>query len=466
MLSIRSTICCNGTGLVGQPNRAAAHAEMVVALARLGPPYQDYEEAPALDISSGKLTLPRFGRIRTTSGGMGRVLASIILFCVSLCPLSAASQTTKLRDLLNGALATDAPQTKIDADPQVAVIEVTAKFPKSDAPRPFRLDVTATRPNPNGITLGALPLTQGTVFLNTETETAELALTQPETDQRIYLDASLRDAQGNLLAQLRQPFAYPGDTNVYLELEPLTQTNKAAELPDIFAVERIAGTVTLPRQFAAKSGSILYVQLLESAMAGANRLRIEADTAIPLTDGDREIAYTLERGLFDRPNTLALGLKAWVEGPTGRKSHIMSEPVTYNGPDLTYDLRLDSLRQGQDTKRGRNLPSSLMAQTLVQGEASFDPVNGIPGQARLKIVLTQDRGAYNPNPVLAEQTLLLRGMETTLPFSLTTDSTHFDPYAPAPFLSVALTDRFGRVYYESGEIRAREGANAVRLFPR
>lgn len=102
----------------------------------------------------------------------------------------------------------------------------------------------------------------------------------------------------------------------------------------------------------------------------------------------------------------------------------------------------------------------------MQGEANFDPVLGIPGRARLKIRLSQDRGDFNANPILAEQTLILRGLETRIPFTLVTDSTNFDPYAPAPFLSVALIDTTGRIYYESGEIRAREDQNNIRLYPR
>jgi len=144
----------------------------------------------------------------------------------------------------------------------------------------------------------------------------------------------------------------------------------------------------------------------------------------------------------------------------------MNEPIGYNGPEIDYSIPLIGLRQGRNTKRGLNLPAELMAQTLVQGEASFDPVNGIPGGARLKVQLKQDRGDFNVNPVLAEQTLLLHRLETKIPFTLTTDSTHFDPYAPAPFLSVSLTDSNGRIYYTSGDIRAREDRNFIRLFPR
>ena len=106
-----------------------------------------------------------------------------------------------------------------------------------------------------------------------------------------------------------------------------------------------------------------------------------------------------------------------------------------------------------------------MAQVRVTDEAQVEPVIGLPGQARLHIKLSQDRGDFN-NPILAEQTLLLRGLETRIPFTLTTDSKHFDPYVPAPFLSISLTDSLGRVYYTSGDVRAREKQNFIRLYPR
>ena len=161
-----------------------------------------------------------------------------------------------------------------------------------------------------------------------------------------------------------------------------------------------------------------------------------------------------------------MSLKAWITDRAGRKIFVMNSPTGYNGADIDYAIRLEGLRQGKNTKRGANLSTDLMAQTLIQGEATYDPVIGIPGQARLRIKLMQDRGDFNPNPVLTEQTLLLRGMETRIPFALTTDSTHFDPYAPAPFLSISLTDINGRIFYDSGEIRAREDRNNVRLYPR
>ena len=144
----------------------------------------------------------------------------------------------------------------------------------------------------------------------------------------------------------------------------------------------------------------------------------------------------------------------------------MRKPVSYNGPEIDYTLRLDSLKQGTETKRGRNFNFEPLAQTVVQGETEFNPVNGIPQQARLNIKLKQDRGDFYKNPILTEQTLIIPSNTTQIPFQLVADSIYFDPYVPAPILSVSLTDKTGRVYYQSGEIRAREGQNIVRLYPR
>jgi len=208
------------------------------------------------------------------------------------------------------------------------------------------------------------------------------------------------------------------------------------------------------------------VQLLENALAGALSMELIAQDAQPVQFIDGDLRFSLQRGTWDRQDTPDLSFKVWITDRAGRKVFVMKEPIGFNGADIEYSIRLEGLKQGKDTKRGLNLSPDLMAQTLVQGEATFDPVNGVPGGARLKVQLKQDRGDYNKNPVLAEQTLLLREIETKIPFTLTTDSTHFDPYAPAPFLSVAITDINGRIYYSSGDIRAREDKNFIRLYPR
>ncbi len=283
----------------------------------------------------------------------------------------------------------------------------------------------------------------------------------------LQIEAELRDMNRNLVLKTSHPTpVLSKDIRVIRLTRPSLLDPKSDDVPDYTGLEVISGKVVLPPKSNLGGRATLHVQLVENALAGALSMELIAQNSRPINFPANELDFSLERGIWDRPDTPDLSFNIWITDPVGRKIFVMREPTGYNGPDIEYSIRLEGLRQGKNTKRGINLSSDLMAQVLVQGEVAFDPVIGIPGGARLKIQLKQDRGAFNQNPVLAEQTLLLRGMETNIPFSLTTDSTHFDPYAPAPFLSISLTDINDRVYYASGDIRAREDTNIVRLFPR
>ena len=312
------------------------------------------------------------------------------------------------------------------------------------------------------------PVSQSTLHLkNLASETDAVVSLVEETDG-LQIKAILRDENQNLVLETAYPLPVISRNLRILELtSPNLPELNPTPIPEFTGVETISGKITLPNRATFSEGSKVHVQLLENALAGGLSIQLVAQEERPaLIAEDGSIPFSLQRGTADSLNGLDLAFKVWVSDSLGRKTFVMGKPVGYNGPDIEYMIHLDSLKQGKNTKLGRHLNPDLMAQTLVQGEAQFDPVIGIPGQARLKIKLRQDRGDFNLNTVLAEQTLILRGMETRIPFTLTTDSTHFDPYAPAPFLSVALTDINGRIYYESGEIRASEGQNSVRLYPR
>lgn len=312
------------------------------------------------------------------------------------------------------------------------------------------------------------PVSQSTLHLkNLGPETDAVVSLLEETDS-LQIKAVLRDENQNLVLETAYPLPVVSRDLRILKLTSPSLTELApVPAPEFTGVETISGKITLPNRTILPESSTVHIQLLENALAGGLSIQLIAQDERPaFVVEDGSIPFSLQRGIGDRLDDPDLAFKVWVSDLQGRKTFVMSKPVGYNGPEIEYTINLDSLKQGKNTKRGRHLNPDLMAQTLVQGEAQFDPVIGIPGQARLQIKLRQDRGDFNLNPVLAEQTLLLRGMETRIPFTLTTDSTHFDPYAPAPFISVALTDSFGRVFYESGEIRASEGQNSVRLYPR
>ena len=312
------------------------------------------------------------------------------------------------------------------------------------------------------------PVSQSTLHLKKLTSETDAVVSLVEETDGLQIKAVLRDENQNLVLETAYPLPVVSrDLRILKLTSPDLPDLIPTPIPDFTGVETITGNITLPSRTTLPERSTVHVQLLENALAGGLSIQLIAqDERQAFVAEDGSIPFTLQRGIGDRLDDPDLAFKVWISDSQGRKTFVMSKPVGYNGPEIEYAIHLDSLKQGKNTKRGRHLNPDLMAQTLVQGEAQFDPVIGIPGQARLLIKLRQDRGDFNLNTVLAEQTLLLRGMETRIPFTLTTDSTHFDPYAPAPFLSVALTDINGRIYYESGEIRASEGQNSVRLYPR
>ena len=331
----------------------------------------------------------------------------------------------------------------------------------------FTLVITVSKRTVTKSTSTFRPVSQSTLHLKSITSETDAVISLVDEKDGLQIKAVLRDENQNLVLETAYPLPVLSKHLRILKLtSPDVTEPTPPPIPDFTGVETITGKIALPNKAALSKHSTIHVQLLENALAGGLSIQLAAQDERPARVEDGFIPFSLQRGIGDRLDDPDLAFKVWITDSRGRKTFVMSKPVSYNGPEIEYAIRLDSLKQGKNTKRGRHLNPNLMAQTLVQGEAQFDPVIGIPGQARLQIKLRQDRGDFNLNTILAQQTLILRGMETRIPFTLTTDSTHFDPYAPAPFLSVALVDTNGRVYYESGEIRASEGQNSIRLYPR
>ena len=353
-----------------------------------------------------------------------------------------------------------APVSKIDSLP----VKLLYDGPKLDGS--FLLEITLSKADRDSQSATQL-ISQSTLHLKMIEPEIDALLNLTEAIDDLQIEANLRDINGNLVLKTSHPIPVVSQDLRVLRLMPLSLPELTPYVaPDFTSVELITGQAVLPPKTRVPLGATLHVQLLENALAGGLSMELIAQDSRPIQFEDGQLNFSLQRGLWDRQDTPDLSFKAWITDRDGRKIFVMNDTAGYNGPDIEYSIRLESIKQGKDTKRGLTLPADLMAQTLVQGEAIFDPVNGIPGGARLKIQLKQDRGDFNINPILAEQTLLLRQLETRIPFTLTTDSTHFDPYAPAPFLSVAITDSHGRIYYTSGDIRAREDRNLIRLFPR
>jgi hypothetical protein len=380
---------------------------------------------------------------------------------------SQISKPQTPKDIYGSIGTPDAQQTPIQMTPTKTGLPVKVFYEWPNLTGKFSLTLTLFEHSSTADNSARKNLSQSTLFLeNLGTET-EAILTYPESINSLRLEGELRDQNQNLVLKTTYPLPVLSPDLRILTLTPPSNLDIGnVTKPDFTSVETITGNITLPPNSSLPAGSMLHVQLLENGLAGGLSMEMAAQDFRPAIAQNGTIKFSMRRGIWDRPNPPDLAFKAWITNPAGRKTFVMRNPVGYNGPDIKYSLALDGLRQGVATNRGKNLNVASMAQTLIRGEAAFDPVNGIPQQARLNIKLKQDRGNYNENPILTEQTLIISGNPTRIPFSLVADSIYFDPYVPAPILSVSLTDGFGRIYYTSGEIRAREGDNIIRLFPR
>ena len=334
-------------------------------------------------------------------------------------------------------------------------------------PGKFNLTITLSKRDSESEDGQDIILSKSTLYLENLGWETDAIITYPEGESGLRIKADLRDENQNLVLDTGLPIPVLSQELRVLKLTPPSppDTTKFV-IPDFTGVETISGKITLSPKASLARGSILHVQLLENALAGGLSTELAAQDTRRAILKNGEILFSMRRGIWDRPDAPDLAFNAWITDARGRKSFVLRKPVGYNGPEVNYTLQLDSLKQGAGTKRGRNFNFEPIAQTMVQGETEFNPVNGIPQQARLNIKLKQDRGDFHKNPILTEQTLIIPSNTTQIPFNLVADSIYFDPYVPAPLLSVALTDKTGRVYYHSGEIPAREGQNIVHLFPR
>lgn len=379
-----------------------------------------------------------------------------------------AEPAVKIEDSLLSSIGLPQPNlTPLEPVTNIETLPVKLLYDGPKLEGSFLLEISLSKPDRDFPNRPSQLISQSTLHFKTINQETDALLNLTEEIDDLQIEASLRDVNGNLVLETSHAIPVASKETRFIRLSPpIPSDGQIPKVPDFTGVEMIAGKIILPSKAKVPHDAKLHVQLLENALAGGLSMELIAQDSRPVLLVDGELQFSLQRGIWDRQDTPDLSFKVWITDRAGRKIFVMNETVGYNGPDIEYSIRLEGLKQGKDTRRGLNLSPDLMAQTLVQGEAIFDPVNGIPGAARLKIQLKQDRGDFNRNPILTEQTLLLQGLETRIPFTLTTDSTHFDPYAPAPFLSVAITDSHGRIYYTSGDIRAREDQNFIRLFPR
>jgi len=180
----------------------------------------------------------------------------------------------------------------------------------------FQLEITLLRPDKTGKTRLPRPITTTTIYLTKLGADIDVLLNLTEDADGLLLEASVRDSNRNLIAET--PF-------------PLPVISKEARI-----------------------------------------IRLVAPSLPEFTDPGMP---DFTAGLWERRNTPDMSLKAWITDRAGRKIFVMNSPTGYNGADIDYAIRLEGLRQGKNTKRGANLSTELMAQTLiVQAQPYRDPL--------------------------------------------------------------------------------------------
>jgi len=403
---------------------------------------------------------------------LGFILAAISMVMFSFAA-PAHAQFEDLGDILEDILGgSQLPgQTPVYGETGIESIPILIRY---DAPKDYAshiLIVTAYVPNdPSGITKKPQMLGQTRLLLTGLEQPIQVTIPVPRNVTKDLtfsrITAEVVDENENQVMTTERDGVFRGTEAPELTLRPTGTLPEAAPRPNYTGFETISGEVSLNDPKSRLNGGALTLQLLENALAGGTSVTIAAEKVMSIDNNPLPIAFTIDRGLTGQNADVPLAFKAWINDWAGRKTHVMRMPVPYNGPDVDYKLKLDVLAQGANTKAGRNLNPNLMAQATVSGEALFDARSGMPGDARLKVALSRAVGAVGENRILSTQTIILRGFEGRAPFALSTASTNFDPLIPAPLLNLQIVDRNDRVYFDSGDIRAREGPQTVQLYAR
>lgn len=400
------------------------------------------------------------------------IISMMVLAMLSIAPSSHAQFEDLggiLEDILGGGKLPG--QTPIYGESGIENITTLIRLDKPAAYDGHILIVTAYVPHdPNGRTTKSKMLGQTRLLMTGLMQPLQVSIAVPRnvTEDLTFsrITAEVVDENENQVLIAERDDIYRGIETPELTLIPSSTLPVSPEPRNYVGFETIKGKVSFNDRKAQLNGGTLTVQLMENALAGGMSITIAAEKTISLEGASLPVNFTLDRGVTESETPIPLAFKAWITDWAGRKTHVMRKPVPYNGPDIDYKLKLDVLALGLNTQTGRNLNPENMTQTVVSGDALFDARAGVPADARLKVTLSRAVGPVGQNRTLATQTILIRRFEGRVPFSLSAPSTSFDPLIPAPILNLQITDRDGSIYFESGDIRAREGSQSIQLYRR
>jgi len=397
------------------------------------------------------------------------IIVSIFLSAISL---PSYAQFEDLGEILEEIIKQGSPsQTPIYDGAAIETIPVTIRFDVPDGLDNHMIILSAYTPkDPSGKTTKTQLLGQNRLLMNGLESPLQLIIAVPETVTNSLtfarITAEIRDENNNRVMINEREGLYRGTEPPDLTLIATDKSLSNTPIPAISGLEIINGEVSIRDKRQVPDGGTLTIQLIETGLVGGTSITIAAEKIIYLDRDYPPYKFTLDRGLTADQKNTPLSLKAWITDWAGRKTHVLRKPIPYNGPDSDYKLTLDAITQGVNTDAGRQLDPALMAQTIIEGDAVYNPNSGIPTGARLKATLSKSVGAFGENRVLSQQTTIVGSQNNRIPFSLSAASTNFDPFIPAPTLKLEITDARGNIYYDSGDISAREGHQTVQLYAR
>jgi len=373
-----------------------------------------------------------------------------------------------LEDIMGGPMPGQTPfygETAIETIPVLIRYDMDTDFDE------HILVVSAYTPtDPSGGSKKAQMLGQTRLLMTGLQQPLQVTLSVPRTVTKdltfARITAEILDENQNQVLTTDRDGIYRGHEALELTLKSTMLMPASEALPAFTGFETVIGEVSLQDPKARLNGGTLTIQLLENSLAGGTSVVIAGEKVITIDGAALPIKFSMDRGLSSTSDSPPLAFKAWINDWAGRKTHIMRVPVPYNGADTNYKLKLDRLAQGTNTKAGRNLNPNLMAQAAISGEALYDVRSGIPSDARLKVTLKRAVGAIGGNRTLATQTIIMRGIDGRVPFALSTASTNFDPLIPSPILALEIVDSYDRVYFDSGDVSAKEGPQTIQLYAR
>lgn len=292
------------------------------------------------------------------------------------------------------------------------------------------------------------------------------------------IEAKIIDNNGNSIFELRNSAEYRGREAAVLTLNRIG--SQSSQPPFEPMIDAVHGTVSLNGVAPNFRGSNLVVRLVEDGLAGGQNHIVIGETRQSLDQKSGPFNFNLEPGLKPRTNGMPLAFEAWIEDWAGRKTHILTPPLPYNGTTHTYQIRLDTLAASQPAPQPNNkptivtspvatprpLPIDTSQEILVRGQAIFNAHKGLPAGSVLIATLerTEVINSAIRTEALGQVRVSLDGLSGAVNFDVPTQQSRLTNTHPTPLLRVRVEDANGKLFFSnpSGK-RLQRGMNTVNL---